>query len=160
ARPMGAWERTWRWVKRRPAVAALLVVSGVAVLASVGVVVGLVYSARLEGAKDRAEKSQQRAEMYQYLHHIDRAHAGWRAGNMGRVESLLDECPADRRNWEWHYLKRLCHADLLTFPFPAGEDVDIALSPDGKWFATAGEGHALKIWDATTGQEVRSLAGH
>src|SRR5262249_3738178 len=40
ARPVGRLERAWRWSKRRPATAALLVVSGVAALALVGVVVG------------------------------------------------------------------------------------------------------------------------
>ena len=37
ARPAYFWERTWRWARRRPAVAALLAVSGVAVAALVGV---------------------------------------------------------------------------------------------------------------------------
>ena len=49
-----------------------------------------------------------------YFHHIARAAAGWREGNMAQVEKLLDECPTDRRGWEWYYLKRLCHTDLLT----------------------------------------------
>jgi WD40 repeat protein/tRNA A-37 threonylcarbamoyl transferase component Bud32 len=158
ARPLSAWERGVNWAKRRPAVAALLVVSAVAVLASVSVIVGLVYNARLQVAKENAEKSQQRAEMYQYLHHIALAHAGWRDGNMSGVESLLDECSPDRRNWEWHYLKRLCHADLLTLTVHGDEDSGVAFSPDGQWLAAA-EGHALKIWDAATGQEVRRLVG-
>ena len=33
---------------------------------------------------------------------------------MVQVEKLLDDCPTDRRSWEWHYLKRLCHTELLT----------------------------------------------
>jgi WD40 repeat protein/tetratricopeptide (TPR) repeat protein/tRNA A-37 threonylcarbamoyl transferase component Bud32 len=50
ARPVGAWERGWRWAKRRPAAAALLGVSGVAALALVGLVVGLVYNSQLTTA--------------------------------------------------------------------------------------------------------------
>src|SRR5262249_35484902 len=45
ARPVGGMERGWRWVKRRPGVAALLVVSGLALLALVGSGVAGYYSA-------------------------------------------------------------------------------------------------------------------
>ncbi len=50
ARPAGAWERAVKWVRRRPAPAALALVSGVAALALVGVVVGWFYGARLATA--------------------------------------------------------------------------------------------------------------
>jgi serine/threonine-protein kinase len=55
ARPAGALERAWRWVKRRPSAAALLAVSVVAVLALVIVAVGLAYSARLERSNSDLE---------------------------------------------------------------------------------------------------------
>jgi serine/threonine protein kinase len=50
ARPVSAAERAWIWAKRRPAVAALVAVSGVAALALVGGVVGLLYNAQLQEA--------------------------------------------------------------------------------------------------------------
>jgi WD40 repeat protein/tRNA A-37 threonylcarbamoyl transferase component Bud32 len=69
ARPVGRWERAVRWVKRRPAAAALLVVSAVAGLALVGLLVGLGYSARLNAAyrseaaaHAEADDSRRRAE--------------------------------------------------------------------------------------------------
>jgi len=36
----------------------------------------------------------------------------------------------------------------------------VAFSPDGKLLATAGRDKTAKIWDATTGQNLRTLAGH
>jgi WD40 repeat protein len=36
----------------------------------------------------------------------------------------------------------------------------VAFSPDGKQVATAGEDKTVRIWDTTTGKEVKSLAGH
>jgi serine/threonine protein kinase len=45
ARPVRAWERAWKWAKRRPTLAALLV-GGVAVLASVGLIIGAFASGR------------------------------------------------------------------------------------------------------------------
>ncbi len=36
----------------------------------------------------------------------------------------------------------------------------VAFSPDGKLLATAGRDKTAKLWDATTGQNLRTLAGH
>src|SRR5262249_30909348 len=63
ARPVGAWERSWRWVKRKPAVAGLLLVSGVAALVLVAGAVGLRYHGKTQAALEKAET-------YQYFHHI------------------------------------------------------------------------------------------
>jgi WD40 repeat protein/Flp pilus assembly protein TadD len=52
ARPVGRVERAVRWARRRPAAAALLAVSGVALLALVGLGVGLFYNAKLADAYD------------------------------------------------------------------------------------------------------------
>jgi WD40 repeat protein len=151
ARPVSAWERTWRWARCRPALAALVLVSGVAVLAVSGVVTGAFYNARLQ-----AENA--RAQFYQYFHHIALAHAGWRDGNLVQVEDLLKACPADRRNWEWHYLKRLCHADLLTLD--TNRITSVAYSPDGARLASGSEDGAVRFWEATTGKELLTLKGH
>jgi spectinomycin phosphotransferase len=34
---------------------------------------------------------------------------------VARADEVLDDCPPALRGWEWHYLKRLCHADLHTW---------------------------------------------
>src|SRR5262249_5403890 len=52
ARPLPAWERAWRWAKRRPAAAALFLVSSLAVLTAVGVVVFLLDNLRLQEANN------------------------------------------------------------------------------------------------------------
>ena len=36
----------------------------------------------------------------------------------------------------------------------------VAVSSDGKWFATAGAGGHVALWDAATGTHVRALQGH
>jgi tetratricopeptide (TPR) repeat protein len=60
ARPVSATERARKWVKRRPTLAALYLVSGLAILAlGAG---GLWYNARLRAERDRAEANYQRAE--------------------------------------------------------------------------------------------------
>jgi WD40 repeat protein len=62
ARPTSAWERGRKWVKRRPALAALLAVSAVACLALVGVGVGLWYSGQLRDALQETQRQRLVAE--------------------------------------------------------------------------------------------------
>jgi WD40 repeat protein/serine/threonine protein kinase len=160
ARQAGALERLWRWSRRNPVAAALIGVSGVAMLALVGAVVALLFNVQLQAAKEKAEEAQQqaeeaqqRAEQYQYFHHIDRVHAGWREGNLSQVATLLETAPADRRGWEWYYLQRLCHAELLTLPgFTGWEAASVAYSSDGTRILSG-----PKIWDATTGRLIRTV---
>ena len=80
---------------------------------------------------------------------------------MVQVEKLLDDCPTDRRGWEWHYLKRLCHTDLLTLRGHTDAVNGVAYSPDGTRLASASSDGTVQVWDAITGQEVLPpLRGH
>jgi WD40 repeat protein/tRNA A-37 threonylcarbamoyl transferase component Bud32 len=63
ARPMGRVERAVRWVRRRPAAAALLAVSGVAALALGGLVIGQIFHAQLQIAYDAEAQARREAEM-------------------------------------------------------------------------------------------------
>src|SRR5262249_47682940 len=60
ARPVGRLERLVRWARRRPAAAALVVVSAVAALALVGLGVAAVFNDRLQGSY-RAEAEARQA---------------------------------------------------------------------------------------------------
>jgi hypothetical protein len=138
ARRVGPLERAWIWARRRPATAALLRVSAVAALALVGAGVAFIYNTRLNAALNEAE-------FQRYFHHIARAAASWRERNMAGVEKLLDDCPPDRRGWEWHYLKRLCHADLLTLRGHTKAVNGVTYSPDGTRLASASSDGTVRV---------------
>src|SRR5207302_3467403 len=104
-------ERAWRWCRRNPAVATLLVV---VVAGSLGI-----YLKYLE-----ARQSELTALLNLYVSQMSQAHLAWEASQVGRVRELLDAQTPQRtgghdfRGFEWHYLRRLLHSERLTLRDP------------------------------------------
>ncbi len=76
-----------------------------------------------------------------YINRVNRAYREVQDDNIALAEDLLHGCPIERRGWEWHYVKRLCHRDRLSLvDVPAGSVNAIAYSPDGRLIATGSGG--------------------
>jgi WD40 repeat protein/serine/threonine protein kinase len=152
ARPSGPAERLLKWARRNPMLASLvsaIVLTTAALVASL--LVGYVQVAR----------GLQRERQTSYFQQVALAERAWSGYDVGRAEELLDGCRAEFRGWEWHYLKRLCHSDLLTLRVHAGlQPSPLAFSGDGSRLATAGESGSVAIRDGTTGRPVQTLRGH
>jgi WD40 repeat protein/serine/threonine protein kinase len=116
-------------------------------------------------AKALAEKLQAALEQLgrrNYTFDMNLARHAWVAGATDHVVDLLDKHrpkpgEADLRHFEWYYLNRLCHADLLTLKGRTGGVLDVAYSPDGKRVAAASRNNTVQVWDAQTGNEIYSL---
>jgi eukaryotic-like serine/threonine-protein kinase len=114
-------------------------------------------------AKDQAREKERQTT---YYYQVALAHQKWTANEVGQAETLLGECPEELRGWEWRYLKRLCHADLLTLPADSSFPGRVAYSPDGQLLASTVPSSAtnrrpsrVKLRHAGTGVEVRALTG-
>ncbi len=94
-----------------------------------------------------------------YFHRITLAHRELSADNLGRALQLLDECPEDLREWEWHYLMRLCRVEPVVLRDKT-EINGVAFSPDGERLASAGGDGLVKIWNSRTGQVIQTLTAH
>jgi WD40 repeat protein len=111
-----------------------------------------------EKARAEAERQRERFERFEYGRAIRAAHEEWRQGNVAASLGLLEDTRADLRGWEWRYVHRLCHSDLLTLK--ANSTVNSAsFSPNGSRIVT-GNDHTAKVWDAKSGAEILTLKGH
>jgi WD40 repeat protein len=183
ARPTPALLRVWKWAKRRPALAALLL-TVVAAIAAV-LVVGVIYDRQLQHALEDVtaekalvaevrteagelrEQARRERDHILYMRDVDAAQRELLAAYPERCVAFLDlHHTYPRRGWEWHYLKRQGHRELLTV---AGARA-VAWSPDGRLLATAAPGAQfagqaydpngwadVHLLDAGTGALVRTL---
>jgi eukaryotic-like serine/threonine-protein kinase len=108
-------------------------------------------------AAETSAKEEQRREAN--FHRITLAHRELSADNLGRALKLLQECPEDLREWEWHYLMRLSRVEPLVIRDEM-EFNGVAFSPDGERLASAGGDGAIKIWNSKTGAVVQAFPAH
>jgi eukaryotic-like serine/threonine-protein kinase len=117
----------------------------------------LVDKTRALDDKTRAlnEKAQALAEKTQALYHVriplaDRELAD---GFVDRAEALLDACPPEARQWEWHYLKGRCRRrDLLEPRIPNG--IQAAFSSDGQRIVCPSVGGRVVAWDMAAARTI------
>jgi WD40 repeat protein len=179
ARPVGAVEKTWRWCRRNPVVATLTAGVFLMLLAVGGLMSRAAAEARersreavrfaniQQALKVRAEERERAAERQLYESHIGLAQRSWDEGRLGRALELLQGLrplrpgQEDLRGFEWYYLWRRCHPDLVTLNEHPGGVIQVAFSPDGNRVATANASdNTVDVYDANTGQLRSTLRGH
>ena len=146
ARRISPVRRAQKWLRRHPAVTSMLVMTLVAML-------GITWQWR------RAEAERERSEYQLYVNHIALAQHEWLAGNMEYGNRNLSQCQPEHRQWEWHFMKRLCQPLLRHATLSFGKNIKgnrptaIAFSPDGQHLITA-RGRMARIEDVSSGVEI------
>ena len=143
ARPVGRLEKLWRWSRRNPLVASLIVA------------VALVFLAGFAGVLwqwKQFEKNRALADASLYAADMKLAQQAWEEGSLRRAQVLLrahlpQPGQKDLRGFEWRYLWKLCQDESqYSFPDFTHELRSAALSPDGNLLAV-GSGKTVTFLD-------------
>ena len=180
-RAAGAVERVAKWARRKPTLAAAYTLGLLTLLfGGLGGAAVWQWRARPETRRTRRDgrrredgepptrrsaaaadaEQRRRSPRVEYGRTIEVAHQEWREDNVAAALALLEGTRPDLRGWEWHYVHRLCHSDLLTLKGHTGPVRSASFSPDGSRVVTASEDKTAKAWDARTGAELLTLKGH
>jgi WD40 repeat protein/serine/threonine protein kinase len=111
-------------------------------------------------ARHEAELARARFECLNYGRTIEVAYEHWRDGNVAAARLLLDGTRPTLRGWEYYYVHRLCHADLLTLRGHTDMVMRASFSADGLRIVTASLDRTAKVWNAATGTVLLTLKGH
>jgi WD40 repeat protein/tRNA A-37 threonylcarbamoyl transferase component Bud32 len=167
ARPNSAWERAWKWARRRPAVAALVAVSTAALL---GLLAGLyLYNLHLGDAlaasdRLRSEGLEREARLRRlvYVADLRAGRQAWEDGDQQRARDLLvRQVPRpgeeDLRDFAWHYLRACCRFEPRLLGRHDAPVLGLGVSPDGRWLATGDRQGVVTVWDLAAGREHKTL---
>ena len=167
ARPVSRPERVWRWARRKPVLALLLLL--VHVVGAAGLA-GIVWQwLRAEQNATEARTQRDTAEGRLYAAQLRLAHAEYRAGRLGSAQRRLEAWePARRapgrpdwRGFEWRWLQRLCAASPgEVIATNASGFTAVAASPDGTSLALGAHDGTIQLLDASTTTPGASWRAH
>jgi WD40 repeat protein/tRNA A-37 threonylcarbamoyl transferase component Bud32 len=166
ARPMGKLERARRWSRRNKALASLM--TAVALVLLAGTALSSYFAVRAiqraeeaEAERDRAKFQKLRAETARFAIQIDSALRAWERHDVTEAERLLGEVEEPfQRTWEHRHLRSLCRRKPILLLGHGGQITSVAFNPNGQRLASGSIDGTVKVWDAATGQEIRTLKGH
>jgi eukaryotic-like serine/threonine-protein kinase len=186
ARRISEAEKLWRWCRRNKGLAASLsAVALLTVAVAIGSTLAAFYFQRQEQTQkqlaannrtlaDQSEAASRLAErradeIQQNLYWAEmnlavQAAEGERG--IGRLKELLDHwrptlAEADRRGWEWYYLRGLGQQALLSWPHRHGRALaSLSWHPDNRRLASGGTDGVIRLWDGSTGRILATLRGH
>ncbi|MGI9244447.1 MAG: protein kinase domain-containing protein, partial [Verrucomicrobiales bacterium] len=99
----------------------------------------------LKEERDAAALNADRWIRMAYRANIGKAQSLVADGRLGDANAVLEECPAELRNWEWHWLDRI--VDRGTTVAEGLEDLQGAwFSPDGSRIISRQAGGLHKVW--------------
>ncbi len=155
ARPVGNFERVKKWVRRRPAIAALVTSLTLSLVAGMA---GVIWQWTI--AKQQAERATAAAEELRhnlYASEMGQAFGALEAGDVQRVRNLLDRQPSELRGFEWRYLWGQSRTQEVTTFVLRSDSYGCAVSPDGRYVAAADK-YEVSLWDVGSRRQIASLA--
>jgi WD40 repeat protein/tRNA A-37 threonylcarbamoyl transferase component Bud32 len=164
ARPVGAVERTVRWARRNPTVAAL---SGAVVVVALAGLSGVVWKWReaetqAEAAHAAAAEARERARAERwerYRADIGAASSALQLHNAGAARRALESSPEEYRNWEWRYFAGQLDTSQETLAGDGAPVHWVVITPGAGTVFTVADDDVARVWDLTRRREVARFPG-
>ncbi len=156
ARPAGLLRKTWKAARRRPALAAMLLLLTAAVS---GLIAGdRWYAWRLDRTQAVLQASEYASDMRQ-------AAIARRQGSIEQARNLLARYEpgspgAELREFEWYWLQNSLNGTLQTIESRHGEVYGVAITHDGKSVYSGGKDGVIRVWNVADGSLSHELHGH
>ena len=152
ARPVGRIEKTVKWARRNPGIAASLT-GLVAIIVTAFVLVSWSYWS--------AEDARYAERWGRYRSDIAAAYGALQSQNDSATRMALDDAPAEHRNWEWQYVHSQLDGASHVLHVPGGKVDSLVLSPSGRQIAVrCFEHNEVYLYDLATGKLGVVLRGH
>jgi WD40 repeat protein/serine/threonine protein kinase len=180
ARPPSTWYQVRKFAGRNRGLAASMLAIGIVLIAGItGTTFGLFRAnekteladqekmkaqrneRRALEAEELASTEAQRARDSEAASKFQLANARWDAQRARDARDLLHEIPVEyRENFEWHHCKRKFDGSDFTCYGHSLPVRGAAFNPTGTLVATCSIDSTIILWDANTGQEIKTLRGH
>jgi WD40 repeat protein len=149
ARPVAPVQKFSSWCRRKPALAASLLISAVLLLV---VAIGSPIAAV------RIDRERKEAEYLLYTANMNMARQAWEENSIGVLRRMLQEThESPHRGFEWYYWQRQAHLASRTIAGHADVVLFVAFSPDGQQIFSGSFDQTAKIWDLASGRELFAL---
>jgi WD40 repeat protein/serine/threonine protein kinase len=167
ARPLSRLEKAGRWCRRNPTLGGLLVATtGLMLMATLAIVL-VIDQIELRNEQEQTriaraaeEVADRKEKRYLYVNDICMADRLYHENQLFRARQLLDDCAADQRGWEWHYLDRITNADLLSLTGHTQPINTLAFTPRQKWLVSGSGDGSLVFWKPTAAERMLELPVH
>jgi WD40 repeat protein len=139
-----------RWVMRR--YKPVIVTGAVATAALLALGVYAYASNRAAKIVEHELRVESEERLYNVSISLAQRHVDEAKLNVARA--LLDQCPAELRNWEWGRLRHICDGTSIALRRDASGLCDASFSPDGRELLTISSDGTVVLWDVAQAKEL------
>lgn len=107
--------------------------------------------------RDQAIEAKKKTEMTLARSNYHLAIARWDENRIAEATELLYKIPTDYRHFEWYLARSEFEGSDVTFFGHVSTVTSVAFSTDGTRLVSSSQDGSIRVWNAATGEELRSI---